>query len=304
MAIDLKTASVNGVEICYADRGAGLPLLLIHGFPLDHTMWAGQIGPPGATTGRGFLPHAARIVAPDLRGFGRSVAHAEKGDSPHLCKAPSGPSGQMGTVPFFRDTVTMEQFADDLAGLLDVLGIVEPVALCGLSMGGYIALQFWRKYGSRLRALILCDTRAAADGPDAAAARYAMADRVLRKGPAPLVETMLPRLFSDRTRRKHPELIDGIRRTMLANRPEAIAAANRGMAQRPNMTAALAEIKCPTLVLVGADDVISTPAEMRGMAWAIPNAAFVEIPSAGHLSPLENPAAVNAAIEEFLSTRL
>ena len=129
-----------------------------------------------------------------------------------------------------------------------------------------------------------------------------MADRVLREGPAPLVETMLPKLLGETTRRRRPELADQLRRTMMGNTPAGIAAAARGMAERPDMTAAIGEIRCPTLLLVGAEDVISPPAEMRGLAAAIPGAKLVEIPAAGHLSPLEDPAAVNAAMAEFLAT--
>jgi pimeloyl-ACP methyl ester carboxylesterase len=215
-----------------------------------------------------------RVIAPDLRGFGRSPARGE--------------------------IVTMQQFADDLAALLDGLKIEEPIVLCGLSMGGYVALQFWRKYAARLRGLVLCDTRAAADGPEAAAARRLMADRVLREGPAPLVETMLPRVIGETTRRANPELVESVRRVMMATDPRGIAAAARGMADRPDMTAALPQIRCPTLVIVGSEDVLSTPAEMRGMADAIPGSTLVDIPAAGHLSPLENPAAVTAALAEFV----
>ena len=259
----MKALSVRGTELWCVDRGGGLPLLLVHGFPLDHTMWAGQIEG---------LSAKCRVIAPDLRGFGRS---RRKGD----------------------DKVTMADFADDLAALLDALKISEPVVLCGLSMGGYIAFQFWRRHAARLRGLILCDTRAAADPPEAAAARAAMADRVLREGPAPLVETMLPRVLGETTRRQRPDLVENVRRVMLAADPRAIAAATRGMAERPDMTASLPQIGCPTLVVVGGEDVVSPPAEMRGIAEAIPAARFVEIPAAGHLSPLEKPAAVNAAIE-------
>ena len=129
-----------------------------------------------------------------------------------------------------------------------------------------------------------------------------MADRVLAEGPGPLVETMLPRLFAEATRRERPEVVDRVRRLMMSASPEGIAAAARGMAERPDMTAVLAEIRCPTLVVVGREDASSTPAEMRGIAAAISGAKFVEIPAAGHLSPIENPAAVNSAILEFLAT--
>jgi pimeloyl-ACP methyl ester carboxylesterase len=263
----VKSFSVNGADLWCLERGAGLPLLLVHGFPLDHTMWTGQV--------ESLAPHC-RVVAPDLPGFGRSPAKSDK--------------------------ATMEQFADDLAALLDALEIREPVVFCGLSMGGYIALQFCRKYAARLAGLILCDTRATADTPEAAAARQTMAARVLRDGVAPLVETMLPKLFAETTRQRQPHVIEGLRTVLEGGNPRGIAAAARGMAERPDMTAALAEIRCPMLVIVGQEDAISPPAEMGGIARAIPGAKFVVIPAAGHMSPLENPIAVNAAIAEFVST--
>ena len=289
----MKSASVNGTELWYVDRGAGVPLLLVHGFPVDHSMWAGQINGLGRQSGdllvgEAFWPGmpvgastaaertAVRVIAPDLRGFGRSSATDDK--------------------------VTMEQFADDLAGLLDVLAIREPIVLCGLSMGGYIAFQFWRRHASRLRGLILCDTRAAADSPDVAANRLVMADRVLREGVAPLADGMLQRLFAETTRQSFPGLIEGLRTVMLSNKPRGVAAASRGMAERPDMTSHLGEIRCPTLVLVGQNDVSSPPTEMRGIAQAIPGSQFVEIPDGGHMAPLENPAAVNAAIGRFIAT--
>ena len=288
----VKSLSVHGTELQCIDRGQGLPLLLVHGFPLDHTMWTEQIDA---------ISSQCRVIAPDLRGFGNG-----KGDRSNLCEAPSGPFWQIGPVPFSASETpslrfTMDQFADDLAATLDALEIREPVVFCGLSMGGYIALQFWRKYADRLRGLILCDTRAAADSPEGVAARHVMADRVLAEGPGPLVETMLPRLLAEATQRERPEVVERVRRLMMSISPETIAAAARGMAERPEMTASLAEIRCPTLVVVGQEDASSTPAEMRGIAAAIPGAAFVEIPAAGHLSPIENPAAVNAAILEFLA---
>jgi pimeloyl-ACP methyl ester carboxylesterase len=280
---------VQGSELFYVDHGSGLPLLLVHGFPLDHSMWDGQIaGLERETTellvGEAFLakkekktpPPSLRIIAPDLRGLGRSPARGE--------------------------ITTMEQFADDLAALLDGLGIREPVVYCGLSMGGYIAFQFWRKYAARLRGLILCDTRATADTPEAAAARREMAARVLCEGPAPLVESMMPRLFAPTTQQRRPAVVDGLQKVMMGNDPRGIAAAALGMAERPDMTASLSQIQCPTLVIAGQDDAISPPAEMRGMAEAIPGAKFVEIPAAGHMAPLENPARVNAAIGRFLQT--
>ena len=231
----MKPLTVGGTELWFEERGAGVPLLLVHGFPLDHTMWTTQIEA---------ISSRCRVIAPDLPGFGRSP-----------------PAG---------DKTTMDQFADDLAGLLDALGISEPVVYCGLSMGGYIGWQFWRKHANRLRGLILCDTRATADSPEAVAGRHEMVGRVLREGPKPVADAMLPRLVCEATRRRQPKLVEAVRNTIMANDPRGIAAAALGMAERPDMTAALGRIRCPTLVIVGREDVISPPTEMRDIAAAIP----------------------------------
>jgi pimeloyl-ACP methyl ester carboxylesterase len=190
--------------------------------------------------------------------------------------------------------------ARDLAAMLDALGIVEPVCLCGLSMGGYVAFQFWEEYPDRLASLVLCDTRANADSAQGAADRRAAADRVVREGSSSLAEGMLPKLFSPATHQSRPELVDSVRRTILSSPRQGIAAAARGMAERPDMTARLGEIRCPALVVVGADDVISPPEEMRALAASLPRSRVAEIAQAGHMSPLEQPEAVNRAIAEFL----
>jgi 3-oxoadipate enol-lactonase len=279
----VKSLSLLGTELSCVDRGQGMPLLLVHGFPLNHTMWAAQID---------VLSRQFRVLAPDLRGF------AEKGISPISTNGPHDASHNLDSSP---SPQTMEQFADDLAAMLDALDVHEPIVFCGLSMGGYIAFQFHKRYAQRLRGLILCDTRAAADTPEGATARRIMADRVLVEGPVPLVEMMLPRVVAAATLRDRPQLVDELRRMMMSASPHGIAAASLGMAERPDMTASLGQIRCPTLVIVGAEDAASPPAEMRGIAAAIPGAKFVEIPAAGHLSPMENPAAVNAAILDFLA---
>ncbi len=262
----MQTKNVNGIELALVDRGTGPAVMLVHGFPLDHTMWNAQIDA---------LSREYRVIAPDLRGFGQSEVT--------------------------RGIVTMERMADDLAALLDALQIAEPIVLCGLSMGGYVAFAFQRKYAARLRGLILCDTRAASDTAEAAAGRREMADRVLREGPAPLVETMMPKLFAQGTVDEHPEVVESLRRVMLGTDPRGIAAAARGMAERPDATGNLGEIGCLTLVLVGRLDALTTPAEMIEIANAVPGAEFIDIPGAGHMSPMEKPAEVTAAIAEFLA---
>jgi pimeloyl-ACP methyl ester carboxylesterase len=261
-----RSVRAGQVELHVVEHGRGMPVLLLHGFPLDHTMWDAQV----EALGRQW-----RAIAPDLRGFGASQV------SP--------------------GTVTMEQMADDLAALLDALGVTESVVLVGLSMGGYVAFQFWRKYASRLRALVLCDTRSIADSPAAAQGRQALAERVVKEGTQVAAEAMLPKLVGPLALENDPQVVDSLRRTILANPPEGVAAALRGMAARPDVTADLATIAMPTLIIVGQQDAISTVDEMRGVAKAIAGAEFVVIPRAGHMTPVENPAAFNEAIEQFLT---
>lgn len=262
----MRRVRAGQIELQVLSRGRGMPVLLVHGFPLDHSMWDAQIA---------HLSQRWQIIAPDLRGFGGS-------------QVTSG-------------TVTMEQMADDLAALADTLGIDEPIVLCGLSMGGYVALEFWRKYAARLRGLVLCDTRAAADTPEAAAGRLETAERVLREGAEPLADAMLPRLFAPATLKNHPNLYALERQKILAAHPEGVAAALGSMATRRDFRDELANISLPALVIVGEHDSISTVDEMRSIAKAIAAAEFVIIPGSGHMTPVENPDGFNEAIEQFLT---
>jgi pimeloyl-ACP methyl ester carboxylesterase len=195
----------------------------------------------------------------------------------------------------------MEEMADDVVELLDALQITEQVVLGGLSMGGYVALSLMARYPRRVRGLMLMDTRAAADSPEAARNREELARRVDSEGHAGAVaDAMVPRLFSEFTRTNRPGLIGPMREVMEKTPARAVAGALRGMARRLDRTAELPQIDVPTLVLVGADDVITPSDESRRMAEAIPNAQLVVVPHAGHLAPLENPAVANAAILGFL----
>ena len=264
----LRTIDVNGVRFRVADEGVGPVILLAHGFPLDHTMWSAQIAEFSKTH---------RVIAPDLRGFG-------------------GTDGALYSV-------SMQQFADDLAELLVQLQADRPITFCGLSMGGYIAWQFALRHPQWLGRLILCDTRAAADSAEAAANRLKMADIVTKEGPEPLAWAMMPKLFAASTNQQQPSIPLQVRNTVLSTSPTAIAAAHRGMAVRPDVVSLLPSLQFPTLVICGEHDAISPPAEMKSFAEMMPNARFVSIPNAGHMAPMENPTAVNAAIREFLNAR-
>ena len=264
----MNRVAANGIHLNVLDRGHGAPILFVHGFPLNHTMWHAQLDA---------LSDQFRVIAPDLRGFGHSSV--------------------------MQGTVSMELFADDLNGLIDALGVNETVTLCGLSMGGYIALAFARKFGHRLRSLILCDTRAVGDSPEAMAGRKKLAAGVLEHGPELVATAMLPKLFAVETTDRRPEVVAAVRSMVTSSHPHGIAAALQGMAQRPDSSELLSQIEVPVLLIVGREDKISTVDEMRTMSQAIKRSEFVEIPAAGHMAPMENPESVNAAMRKFLSTR-
>ncbi|HHM12098.1 MAG TPA: alpha/beta fold hydrolase [Planctomycetaceae bacterium] len=255
----LKRIAYAGMNGNVWDAGEGPVTLLVHGFPLDHTMWKYQLEA---------LPSGRRVVAPDLRGFG-------------------GSDGETS------DPMTMERFADDLAALLDALAIEEPITLCGLSMGGYIALAFWRNHRDRLKQLILCDTRAAADDEATKRTRELTARRALTEGSGFLVDAMLPKLFAPETLQRRRADVESIAEVIRTTRPETIAGALRGMAERRDSTSDLPTIELPVRVIVGEHDVITPPEEMRRMAEAMPHATFHSIPRAGHMAPWEAPESFN-----------
>src|SRR6266849_4283508 len=259
-------ALVNNIRIAYDDHGAGLPILFLHAFPLNRSMWADQV--------RALLSeNRFRLVAPDWRGFGESDITAE--------------------------VSTMEMFADDLAALMDSLGI-DAAILCGLSMGGYAAFAFLRKYPQRVSGLILADTRPGADNAEAQANRENVARLAESQGTSAIADLQMPRLISDYTRQHSPAVERRIRQMIASATPQGIAAASRGMALRADSTDLLASITCPTLVVVGEQDVLTPPQVAQEYATKIPGAQFVVIPHADHLSNLEQPQAFLQAVDRFL----
>ncbi|MEX2285610.1 MAG: alpha/beta fold hydrolase [Planctomycetaceae bacterium] len=262
----MPTIQINGMTFNAYDAGQGAPILFVHGFPLDHTMWQQQLE---------HFSKTHRVIAPDLRGFGQSDVTA--------------------------GTVEMHKFADDLAAVLTALDVDEPVCYCGLSMGGYIGWEFLRRHGERVGSLILCDTKAAADTPQAIEGRMKLAQAVIEGGSEAAVEAMMPKLLAESTLQRQPHLVEHIRRMIVNTDPESIAAALRGMANRRDSTDMLDKIAVPTLLIVGQHDALTPPDEMRKVAERIRDARFVEVPEAGHMSPMENGAAVNNAIDGFLT---
>ena len=240
-------------------------VLLIHGFPFDHSMWHHQIA---ALSRR-------RCIAPDLRGTG---------DSP----GPESPA-----------EYTVATYASDLIGLLDGLQIRQAV-ICGLSMGGYIAFEMLRQHPTRVRAAILCNTKAAADSPEAKRDRDAMGELARQRGAGAIAEKLLPKLLSRDTFEKQSQVVTEVRDMITRTPVRGIVGALHALRERPDSTSLLPRIRVPVLVVAGADDQIAPSAGMRAMAGAIPDAAFVVSPAAGHLAPLEQPLPVNAAIQQFL----
>lgn len=257
---------VNGITIAYSDQGQGLPVVFLHAFPFNRTMWDPQLAG---------LSDRYRIITVDLRGHGESDA------------------------PFWR--YSMDLFADDVKGLLDYLNIQQAV-LVGLSMGGYLMFAFHRKYRERIKALVFCDTRAEADTQELAAWRFALAQKIYKEGTKAVVADMGPKLLSVAAYQTKPDLVRLVEAIGLSTQMSGAIGDLMAIAERPDSSPDLARIACPTLVLAGDGDQLTTPEENRRIAERITDAKFGIIPSVGHISNLEQPEAFNAALISFLET--
>lgn len=259
----MKT-NINGINISYTDQGQGDPLIFIHAFPLSSTMWKPQI--------KEFSKNY-RVTAFDLRGHGDSDA------------------------PLWN--FTLDDFAADLHGLLRHLGIAQ-ATFVGLSMGGYTLFAFLRKYPELVTKLVLADTRAQADTDEGKAGRFTMAQVAYREGPPAIADMMMPKLLSPASLENRKDLVEQVRSSILKNQASGIIVDLMAMAQRPDSTPLLSTISCPTLVIVGEDDVATPPAEAQYMADRISGSHLVTIPQAGHLTNLEQPEKFNGALKSFL----
>jgi len=254
-------------HMSWLEAGAGWPVVLLHAFPLEAELWRPQLEA---------VPQGWRFIAPDLRGFGRSIP-------------PSGGSG-----------LTMDDYAADVLCLMDNLKIDDAV-IGGLSMGGYVAFAMFRQAPRRFTGLVLADTRSQADTPQAHEMRVAQRELLRTGGPPALAEQSLPKLFSQAAA---PEVI-GRTRAMIESAPAAaIDAAMVAMMTRPDSTPGLADINCGTLVVVGKGDEITPVADAEAMQRAIPRSTLCVIPGAGHLSSLEQPDVFSRALADFLVSPL
>jgi pimeloyl-ACP methyl ester carboxylesterase len=239
--------------------------VLIHGYPFNRSLWNEQVTA---------LSGSYRVIAPDLRGFGESDSSNE--------------------------TATMNRIALDVAALLDHLGV--PRATFGaLSMGGNVTLAFYKQFASRVRALILADTRATPDTAEAKQNRAQQAEKALAEGMASIADAMLPKLLTPETVSKRPEVVKRVRDMMLKTKPEGAAAALRGMAEREDQTSLLSKITVPTLIVVGAEDAITPVADSEKMNERVAGSRLVVLENAGHVSNLERTEKFNEALLDFLS---
>lgn len=251
-------------ELGYAEGGSGAPLVLLHAFPFDRLLWAGL-----ADT----LAARRRVIAVDARGFGESA-------------------------PAVGGRFSMDDLADDVAALLDALGL-RRATLLGMSMGGYAALAFAARHGARLEGLILANTRAAPDTSEARRKREEAIAQCRQPDvgvPAYLAAT-LPRLLSPGA----PPALCAHLRARAEDRADRLIAGIEALRDRPDRSEVLPAIACPTLVIAGSADQVTPPAEMRAMADSIEGARYLAIAGAGHLAHVEVPGAFEAAVSSFLS---
>ena len=259
--------AVGDTRLAVHTAGGGRPLLLLHGFPLDHAMWIRQET----------LADNLRLVAPDQRGFGASTG--------------PGPT-------------SIEQLADDAAALLAALRC-GPAVVCGLSMGGYVAQHLAVRHPDRVAALVLADTKLEADTPEARAARVDLAAKVGRLGQRIVADAMVPRLLAGspaaRAAVDRAKIEESLHDAILRQPVATIQAALGALGTRPDMTAAMRHVRVPTLLVVGDEDAITPPACMEAARKVMPHARLLVVPRAGHMTPLESPDVFNREVRAFLA---
>jgi 3-oxoadipate enol-lactonase len=251
-------------EIFYEVLGSGPPVVLLHPFPANHDLWK-----PAAQA----VLSRYRVILPDLRGHGDS----DIGEGP----------------------ATMEKHAADIARILDHEEVGR-APVVGVSIGGYVLFEFWRKYRPRVEALVLCNTKAQADTTEARAGRLQAAADVLERGTEPFFESMLPKLIGKTTRSTRPDVVEGALRLMRKMSSEDVAMVQRGMAERPDSVETLKTINVPTMVVTGDEDILTGVADAELMRQNIPGSQMRMIAKAGHYSPWEQPEEVGKLLRQFL----
>lgn len=252
-------------QMAYSMAGSGRPLLLIHGYPLSRALWKAQVEA---------LKELCTVITPDLRGHGES-------------EAIPGP-------------YSMDMLADDCAHLLDDLQLQQPVIVGGLSMGGYVAMAFCRRYPERVAGLLLTATRAGADSPEGRANRERAMQLAQESGAEAIADSMLPKMFAPGTYAQRLDLIAFLRRMMSQTSVEGIIGALAAMKDRPDSLPGLTDFSKPALIIHGAEDQLIPPQDAQAMHTTLPQSQFMLLPSAGHLPNLEQTEPYNAAVRHFI----
>ena len=256
--------TINGLSVFLSGNDKNNAILFVHGFPYDHSMWQAQVDE---------FSKDYMCVSYDIRGLGESTA----GD------------GQ----------VTMESFVDDLEKIIEELKPSKPI-LCGLSMGGYISLRALERMQETFSAVILCDTKSEADNNEGKLKRATGIKRINEEGLAPFAKDFITNCFGDNFKQNRKEELQKIIGKSSQFNPVGVKGCLFAMLSRTDTTTSLSNIKLPTLIICGEQDTLTPPPVMRDMFHRISNADFVEIPKAGHMTPIENPQLVNKAIRDFL----
>ena len=263
---------IGSRTIAYLDSSPGKSelraLVLLHAFPLGANLWEPQMRS---------IPEGWRLITPDLRGFGGST--------------------ELDSLT----ALSMVDYAEDIVDLLEELGVKKAV-IGGCSMGGYAALALYQSRPDFFEGLVLANTRAGADSPEARANRRNMLALVDREGPSGVAREMMPKLIGNTTKETNPEVEANVRRLIKQQSPVAVRSAIHRMMHRNDSMALLAQVSVPTLVITGEEDEMIPVDESRKMAAAISGATLVIVPGAGHLANMEQPDAFNHALSAFLGT--
>jgi 3-oxoadipate enol-lactonase len=258
--------NLNGVTICYNDVGRGeIPVLFIHGFPFDKSSWQPQME---------FLQKTQRVIAYDIRGFGKSTGGNE--------------------------IASINLFADDLIKLMDALQIKRAI-VCGLSMGGYILLNAVNRYPERFEGIILCDTQCLADSPAIKEKRIKSISRIKAGGLKNYADTFVINVFCSETLVSKRELVDKIKNIIISTSPLTIIQTLRALAERREMCLTLNGISIPALIMCGKEDAATMVAQAEYLSHNIANSTLHYIENAGHLSNLEQPDKFNQLMIDFIS---
>ena len=260
----IRQVKSGDAEIAYRVLGEGTPVVLLHPFPASHEFWL-----PVAEA----LATRYRVILPDLRGHGDSGVG--------------------------EGSATMEKHALDIAGVMDDADVGR-APLVGVSIGGYVLFEFWRRHRGRVAALGFCNTKAPADSAEARAGRLQAAAEVLERGTDLFFESMVPRLLGKSTRETRPDLVEGALRMMRKMSPEDVAQVQRGMAERPDSVETLKTIDVRTLLVTGDEDILTGLNEAELMRQHISGSQLRVIPKAGHYSPWEQPEEAGRVVRQFL----